>query len=87
MNSLFRCLGPDQQQALAQRRPDGSLLWTPLMAIGILAWFMIATQCIPTTAIIAKETGAWRVALLQLAITNALAWLVCLGIWQIGRLL
>lgn len=76
----------DLHQALAaQRRPDGTPLWTPLMAIGILAWFMIATQCLPTTAIIAKETGAWKIALLQLGITNALAWIVCLGIWQIGR--
>ena len=68
----------------ADRRDDGSPVWTPLVAVSLLAWFVLAMQCISTTAVVRRETGGWTVPLIQLAYMNALAWAVCFAIYQVG---
>ncbi len=66
---------------------DGSHVWTPLVAISMLVWFVLAMQCLSTLAIVKRETGGWKWPLLQLAYMNGLAYVACLLIYQIGRLL
>ena len=41
----------------ADRRPDGSPVWTPLVAVSLLIWFVLAMQCMSTVAIVRRETG------------------------------
>jgi ferrous iron transport protein B len=69
---------------LADRYPDGSPVWTPLIAINLLIWFVIAMQCISTVAIVKRETNGWRWPILQLLYMNALAWVLCFIVFQIG---
>jgi ferrous iron transport protein B len=66
--------------------PDGRPVWTPLVAISLLAWFVLAMQCMSTLAIVKRETGGWKWALGMLLYMNGLAYIVCLGIYQIGRI-
>jgi ferrous iron transport protein B len=65
--------------------PDGKPVWTPLVAVSCLVWFVIAMQCMSTVAVVKRETGKWSWALGQLVYMNALAYVLCLLIFQIGR--
>jgi ferrous iron transport protein B len=65
---------------------DGRPVWTPLVAVSLLVWFVLAMQCVSTLAIVRRETGGWRWPLLMLLYMNGLAYVVCLMIYQVGRI-
>lgn len=69
----------------ADVRPDGKPVWTPLVAVSLLVWFVLAMQCMSTLAIVRRETGGWRWPLFMLLYMNALAYVVALGVYQIGK--
>lgn len=69
------------------KRPDGSPLFTPLVALSLLAFFVYALQCLPTTAVVKRETGSWKWALGQLGGMTAFAYLAALAVYQIGKLI
>ncbi|HZN67931.1 MAG TPA: nucleoside recognition domain-containing protein, partial [Tepidisphaeraceae bacterium] len=71
----------------ADRYADGSPVWTPAVAASLLVFFVLAMQCVSTLAIVRRETGGWRWPLLMLAYMNALAYVVALVVYQVGRLL
>ena len=75
-------------EAMAKdRRPDGSPIWTPLVALSMLVWFVLAMQCISTTAVVRRETGGWTWPLIQLVSMNMIAYAACLVVYQGGRAL
>ena len=45
-----------------------------LIIIGIIIFFMFALQCLSTVAVSRKETGSWRIPVLQLLIYSSLAY-------------
>lgn len=75
---------PLEERMMAATRPDGSPVWTPLLATVVLVWFVLAMQCLSTVAVMVRETGGWRWPLAQLAGMNAIAWIIGFAIWQIG---
>ena len=93
MNIVYAAGGSDDDvQPLADAmkgdtRPDGTKVWTPLIALNMLIWFVLAMQCLSTVAIVKRETGTWRWPLLQLAYMNALAFGVCTIVYQVGHAL
>jgi len=52
----------------------GQKLFTPSSIIGIIIFFMFALQCLSTVAVSRKETGSWRIPILQLLIFSSLAY-------------
>ena len=52
----------------ADTRPDGKPVWTPLVAVSLLIWFVLAMQCMSTLAIVRRETGGWRWPIAMLAV-------------------
>ena len=58
---------PGLQQALRQDL-------TPGAAVALLIFFAFALQCMSTVAVVRRETGGWRLALLQFAYMLALAY-------------
>ncbi len=64
--------------------PDGTKVWTPLVAVSLLVWFVLAMQCMSTLAIVKRETETWRWPLFMLAYMNGLAYVVCFAIYQVG---
>jgi ferrous iron transport protein B len=66
------------------RHADGSPVWTPLVAATLLVWFVLAMQCMSTIAVVRRETGGWRWPIFMLVYMNALAYVVCLGFYQVG---
>jgi ferrous iron transport protein B len=66
-------------------RPDGKPVWTPLVAVSLLVWFVLAMQCMSTVAIVRRETGGWRWPLFMILYMNSVAYVVALVVYQIGK--
>jgi ferrous iron transport protein B len=61
----------------------GTLVFTLPVALGIMAFFALCSQCGATLAVIRKESGTrWAVA--SFAYMTALAWLAAVACFQIG---
>jgi len=76
-----------RQQIAAATWPDGRPLFTPLSMISLLVFYIYALQCLPTVAVVARESASWRWALGQFAFMTAFAWVASLLVYQGGRLL
>jgi len=76
-----------RERIAAAERPDGSPLFTPLTLISLLVFYIYALQCLPTTAVVAREAGSWKWAIGQFAFMSGFAYVASLVIFQIGRLL
>ena len=60
--------------------------YTPLTAISLILFLLIATPCMATLAVTRRESGSWKWALLQLVGLTAVAYLVSLVFYQTGRI-
>jgi ferrous iron transport protein B len=69
------------------RRPDGSKAWTPLVAVSMMVFFVLACQCMSTVAIVRRETNSWRWPLFMVAYMLVLAYAASFITYQGGRLL
>ena len=70
----------------SERRADGRPVFTPLVCIGLMVFYVLAMQCISTVAIVRRETNSWRWPLFQIAYMTALAWIGAFVVYQGGRL-
>lgn len=61
---------------------DGSKIFTVASVVGILIFFSIALQCISTFAILRREAGAWTPAILQLVVSNLVAYALAVIVVQ-----
>jgi ferrous iron transport protein B len=66
---------------------DGRSIYTPRTGFALLAFFMIACQCMSTLATIKRETRSWKFTAGVFVYMTVLAYLVALAINQIGALL
>jgi ferrous iron transport protein B len=69
------------------KRPDGTPAWTPLVAVSMMVFFVLACQCMSTVAIVRRETNSWRWPLFMVAYMLALAYAASFITYQGGRLL
>jgi ferrous iron transport protein B len=69
----------------AATRPDGSKLFTPLICLNLMFFYVFAMQCISTIAVVKRETNSWRWPLFQLGYMTGFAWLFCFVVYQIGH--
>lgn len=76
-----------RQRIAAARWPDGRPLFTPLSLISLLVFFIYALQCLPTSAVVAKESGSWKWAVGQFVFMTAFAYFASLLVYQGGLLL
>ncbi|HCM42171.1 MAG TPA: ferrous iron transport protein B, partial [Candidatus Omnitrophica bacterium] len=65
----------------------GEPVYTPLVAVGIMVFFVLACQCMSTVAIVKRETGGWGWPLFMVGYMTVLAWLGAFAVHQIGKLL
>jgi ferrous iron transport protein B len=75
---------PLHEALKADRRADGRPVWTPVVAISLLVWFVLAMQCMSTLAVVRRETGGWGWPLFQLVYMNALAYVAAFLVYQVG---
>ena len=71
----------------AARWPDGAPLFTPLVCLVLMVYYVFAMQCMSTVAVVKRETNSWRWPLFQVAYMTGTAWLVCFIFYQAGRAL
>ncbi|MCA1567165.1 MAG: ferrous iron transport protein B [Acidobacteria bacterium] len=69
------------------RRADGSPAWTPLVAVSMMVFFVLACQCMSTIAIVRRETNSWRWPLFMVSYMLLLAYVASFITYQGGRLL
>ena len=67
--------------------PDGAPLFTPLVCLGLMIYYVFAMQCMSTVAIVKRETNSWRWPLFQIAYMTGTAWIVSFAVHQIGKAL
>lgn len=68
------------------RRPDGRKAWTPLVALSMMVFFVLALQCMSTVAIVRRETNSWRWPIFMIVYMTTLAYLASFITYQCGRL-
>ncbi len=79
----------DLQQALRDDRnpTTGAPIYTPLVALSLLVFFVLACQCMSTVAVVRRETNSWRWPIAMIVYMNALAYLSALVVYQGGKYL
>ena len=65
-------------------RLDGTPLFTVPTAWSLLVFYVLAMQCLPTLALVRRETGSWRWPLAQLAWMTGVAYLGALIAYRIA---
>jgi ferrous iron transport protein B len=69
------------------KRPDGTKVWTPLTALTLMVFFVLAMQCMSTVAVVRRETNSWPWTLFMVFYMTGLAYVASLITYQGGRLL
>ncbi|MDP3980216.1 MAG: ferrous iron transport protein B [Chlamydiota bacterium] len=79
----------DLVQALREERdPETGLpQYTPLVAVSLMVFFVLACQCMSTVAIVKRETNGWRWPIFMIAYMSVLAWMGSFLVYQGGKLL
>jgi len=94
MSTVYNVGGGDESEAgkralvqtlRAQTRPDGSPLYTPLLAVTLMVFYVFALQCASTVAVVRRETNSWKWPLFQWFYMGVLAWVLAFVTYQGGR--
>jgi ferrous iron transport protein B len=69
------------------KKDDGSPAWTPLTALTLMVFFVLAMQCMSTVAVVRRETNSWTWALFMVFYMTGLAYLAAFLTFQGGKIL
>ncbi|MGI8670392.1 MAG: nucleoside recognition domain-containing protein, partial [Aridibacter sp.] len=69
------------------KKSDGSKVWTPLTALSLMVFFVLAMQCMSTLAVVRRETNSWSWVIFMFSYMTVLAYIASLITYQGGRLL
>jgi ferrous iron transport protein B len=58
----------------AQKRPDGTPVYTVVTALTLMVFYVFALQCVSTVAVVRRETNSWQWPLFQWLYLGILAW-------------
>ncbi len=75
------------QTLQAQRKPDGTPVYTPLTAVTLMVFYVFALQCVSTVAVVRRETNSWKWPFFQWLYMAILAWGLAFITQWVGRLL
>ncbi len=76
----------DPEQGTEGLRAQLAHDYSPLVGASLILFLLIATPCMATLAVTRRESGRWRWALLQFGGLTAIAYLLSLVVYQLGRL-
>jgi ferrous iron transport protein B len=69
------------------KHPDGTPVYTTLLAISLMVFYVFALQCVSTVAVVRRETNSWKWPVFQWVYMGVLAWVLAFLTYQGGRLL
>jgi ferrous iron transport protein B len=64
---------------------DGRQAWTPLTALTLMVFFVLAMQCMSTLAVVRRETNSWTWPLFMLTYMTCFAYVAALMTYQTGK--
>ncbi|MCI0535754.1 MAG: ferrous iron transport protein B, partial [Verrucomicrobiales bacterium] len=70
-----------------QKHPDGRAVYTPLVAVTLMVFYVFALQCVSTVAVVRRETNSWKWPAFQWLYMGVLAWGLAFVTYQGGKLL
>jgi len=71
----------------SEKWPDGTLIFTPPVALSVMVFFALCAQCAATLMIIKRETNSWAWPLFTFTYMTALAYVGAFLTYQVGKLL
>ena len=80
-------LQPLRARFLEAKHPDGRPVFTPLVCLSLMVFYVFALQCASTVAVVKRETNSWRWPIFQFGYMSATAYLAALAVYQIGSML
>ncbi|NOZ01559.1 MAG: ferrous iron transport protein B [Deltaproteobacteria bacterium] len=60
--------------------------YSPLVGLSLMLFLLVSAPCMATIAVTRRESGRWKWALLQLGGLTAVAYIISLLVFQVGRL-
>ncbi|MEZ5307555.1 MAG: ferrous iron transport protein B [Pyrinomonadaceae bacterium] len=94
LNIIYNVSGDDEESTTGlvnairnTKRANGEPVWTPLTALSLMIFFVLAMQCMSTLAIVRRETNGWRWVIFMFGYMTALAYVASLVTYQGGKLL
>lgn len=66
--------------------PDGRKMFSPAAVISLLIFYIYALQCLPTTAVVARETKSWKWGIGQFIFMTVFAGVASLLVYQVAKL-
>ena len=70
---------------VAEKTARGTPVFTPLVCLSLLVFYVLAMQCLSTVVVVRRETNTWRWPLFQVAYMTALAWGAAFLVLHVGR--
>ena len=64
-------------------RSDGTPMFTTATCASLLVYYILAAQCLSTTAVVRRETGGWKWPLFQIGYMTGLAYLCAFIVYQV----
>ncbi len=65
----------------------GGHAYSPLMAVSLMVFFVLACQCMSTVAVVRRETNSWGWPIFMVVMMNGLAWIASFAVFQGGKAL
>ncbi len=69
------------------KKADGTPVWTPLTALSLMVFFVLAMQCMSTLAVVRRETNSWAWVIFMFTYMTVIAYFASLLTFQGGLLL
>ncbi|HHP7233567.1 MAG TPA: ferrous iron transport protein B [Desulfobacterales bacterium] len=79
-------LEPDQSTPLAMQLTE-TPGWRPLTALSLILFVMFYSPCFVAVVCISRETGSWKWGFFSMAFNTVLAFLLAVGVFQLGAAL
>ena len=77
---------PEATTSLSDRLAQDTR-WNPVVALAVLVFIMFYSPCFVTVICIAKEAGSWKWAVFSMAFNTLFAYIMAVGVYQLGALL
>ena len=72
----------DNASLMTRLQADSAL--SPLVAVCVMIYYVLAMQCLSTVAVVKRETNGWTWPLFMTGYMTALAWIVTFIVYQVG---
>lgn len=70
-------------QKLTTPEADGSVPFTPAVALGFMVFVLLYCPCLATIVAIVKESGSWKYGAFSIVYNTAVAWLVAFIVYRV----